>query len=83
MKPGFKNRREQVTVKQWLEGISNTDTSTDKDSAMMENLLRRAGFRGARVAVGVVYLDGHGTLESPPTSIHSVAKMLLKSTGDA
>jgi len=66
------------TVKEWLEGVSNTNQSSDKDSVMMENLLHRAGFPLARVVVGIVYLEGKGTLDAPPTSIHSMAKMLLQ-----
>lgn len=66
-----------MTVLEWLQGVASTNTSNDKDSTMMENLLHKVGFPSARVVVGIVYTEGHGTLESPPTSIHSIAKMLL------
>jgi len=63
-----------MTVKEWLQGLADTDTSTDKDSTMMENLLHRVGFPSAKVVIGVVYPEGYG----PPVSIHSMAKQLLK-----
>lgn len=63
------------TVKEWLHGLANTNTSNDRDSAMMENLLRKVGFPSARVVVGVVYLKGQG----PPVSIHSMAEKLIES----
>lgn len=65
------------TVKQWLEGLANGTSSTDKDSRMMQNILHRVNFPQAIVTLGIVYLQGRGTIEAPPTSIHSVAKMLL------
>ena len=68
----------QQTLKEWLQDVANTDTSSERDSRMMENLLHRVGFPSARVVVGIVYLEGKGTMEAPPTSIHSIARMLLK-----
>lgn len=65
------------TVKQWLQDLSGRTDSSDHDSTMMQNLLHRVGFGNARVVVGVVYLKGHGTMDAPPASIHSIAKMLL------
>ena len=67
-----------MTVKQWLSDLTNRNESSEKDSAMMQNLLHRVGFGSARVVCGIVYLEGQGTLEAPPTDIHSTAKMLLK-----
>ena len=67
-----------MTVKEWLGSVANTNESSDKDSAMMENLLHRVGFPSARVVVGIVYQKGQGTIDAPPTDIHSTAKMLLK-----
>ncbi len=66
-----------MTVKEWLTTLANSDQSDDGDTGKMQNLLRRVGFHEAVCTCGIVYLDGHGTLESPPTSIHSIAKMLL------
>ena len=67
----------EQTVLQWLEGLAESSESSERDSQMMENILHRVGWPAARVVIGVVYLDGHGTLENRPMSIHSVAKMLL------
>jgi hypothetical protein len=66
------------TVGEMLKRLAESDTSTDEDSQKMQNLLRYAGFPKAVVVVGIVYLEGQGTMEAPPTSIHSVAKMLMK-----
>lgn len=70
----------QQTVKEWLEEVANTNQSSDTDSTKMRNLLHRVGFPSAVVVVGVVYLEGKGTVDFPPTSIHSIAKMLLKAS---
>ncbi len=67
----------EQTVLQWLEGLAESSESSERDSRMMENVLHRVGWPAARVVIGVVYLDGRGTLENRPMSIHSVAKMLL------
>jgi len=67
----------EQTVKEWLDGLAGGTSSTDKDSRMMQSLLHRVGFPEAIVTCGIVYLAGKGTLEAPPTSIHSVVKMLL------
>jgi len=67
-----------MKVKEWLEKLSSTTQSEEQDSAMMRNLLHRCGFPLAVVVYGIVYLEGHGTMDAPPTSIHSIAKMLLK-----
>lgn len=66
------------TVKEWLEGLAASDTSEEKDGRMMQNMLRKVGFGSAVVACGIVYTEGHGTIEAPPISIHSMAKMMLK-----
>lgn len=68
----------QQTVKQWLEELANSNTSMDIDSIKMANLLHRVGFARAVVVCGIVYLEGKGTLDAPPTSLHSIARMLLK-----
>ena len=68
----------EMTVKEWLVSLANTNQSTDQDSAKMQNLLHRVGFGSAVVTCGIVYLNGHGTIEAPPTSLHAIAKMLLK-----
>lgn len=63
-----------MTIKEWLQGLANSNQSTDEDSSKMENLLHRVGFPKARVVVGAVYIEGKGR----PTDIHSTAKTLLK-----
>lgn len=62
-----------TTIGQWLEGLAQSNTSSDEDSARMENLLHRMGFAKARVVLGVAYPDGKGA----PVSIHSMAQMCL------
>ena len=34
-------------------------------------------FPRAKVTCGIVYLEGRGTLEAPPASIHQIARMIL------
>ena len=63
-----------MSVKEWLEGLAGTNTSSEKDSSMMQSLLRRIGFSSAVVTVGIVYPEGHGQ----PLDIHTMAKMMLK-----
>jgi len=67
-----------MTIKEWLEALATSDISEEEDSTMMANLLHRVGFPSSVVVAGIVYLEGKGTLEAPPVSIHSVAKTLLK-----
>ena len=67
-----------ATVGEWLENLAESTISTEEDSAKMQNLLRRVGFPSAVVTIGVAYLEGKGTIEFPPTSVHSVAKMFVK-----
>ena len=66
------------TIQDWLEQLATSIESTEDDSARMQNLLHRIDFPKAVVVCGIVYTDGHGTMESPPTSIHSMAKMIVK-----
>lgn len=61
------------TIKEWLEALSNTNTSSEEDSTKMQNLLRMLGFSKAVVTCGCVYLEGQGV----PVDIHSAAKALL------
>lgn len=66
------------TVKEWLSKLSLTNTSTEQDSKDMLALLRNLGFNSAVVVSGIVYLEGQGTIDAPPTSIHTVADMILR-----
>ena len=67
----------EQTVGQWLEELATSNSSGDTDNQRMANLLHRVGFPDAIVTCGIVYLMGHGTIEAPPTDIHSIAKMLV------
>lgn len=67
-----------ATVGEWLKELADNGMSTESDSAKMQNLLHTIGFSSARVVLGIVYLDGKGTLEAPPISIHAIAKQLLQ-----
>jgi hypothetical protein len=69
------------TVQEWLQDLSTSNTSTEQDSAKMQAVLRKVGFPSAVVVMGIVYLEGKGTMDCPPTSIHSIAKMLVKELG--
>lgn len=73
--------QQEQTVKQWLEQVAGTDTSTEQDSDRMQNMLRRVGFPSAVVVMGVVYVEGYGTVDYPPMSIHFMAGVLLKKGG--
>ena len=66
----------QIIV-QWLEGLAASESSTELDATRLANLLRRVGFPRAVVVLGIVYLEGRGTIEVPPTSIQAIAKMLV------
>ncbi len=67
-----------VSTKDWLEDLAGRNTSEDLDNIAMQNLLRKLNFPNAVVVCGIVYFEGHGTMEYPPVSIHSVAKTILK-----
>ena len=67
-----------VKTLDWLEGLANSTTSSEDDSNIMQGLLRKMTFHKAVVVCGIVYLDGRGTMQSPPTSIHAIARMILK-----
>ena len=69
------------TVGEWLEDLASKHESTEGDSIRMQNLLHRIDFPKAVVVCGIVYTEGHGTMESPPTSIHRMAKMINDTMG--
>ena len=68
----------KLDVIDFLSELSNSNTSNQEQNALMEILLRRLDFNRAIVVYGIVYLEGKGTIGSPPTSINSVARMVLK-----
>ena len=63
---------------EYLESLAKSNSSTEVEDRIMEKILRRIGFEHAIVTSGIVYIEGHGTLDSPPMSINRVAKSLLK-----
>lgn len=62
-----------MTVKDWLQKLSEQDNSTEEDSIKMQNLLHMIDEKRARVTCGIVYLNPP---HDPPISIHSMAKEL-------
>lgn len=66
------------TIRQWLEQVAGSDTSTERDSIKMGNLLRKVGFPKANVVLGIVYIEGRGTPEYPPMALQQIAKVLLQ-----
>ena len=71
-----------VKTLDWLEQLADSTQSTEEDSRMMQGLLRMMKFHKAVVVCGIVYVDGQGTMQAPPTSIHSMARMLVKAQGE-
>ena len=67
-----------MSWKEWLKTIREADTSTEEDSRLMQTLLRQLGYPHARVVSGIVYAEGKGTIDSPPTSIHTWARVILE-----
>lgn len=67
-----------TTGQEYLESLSNSISSTDDDALKIQNLMKNLGFPNCVVTCGIVYLDGKGTMENPPRSIHSIAKMILE-----
>ena len=64
----------EKTVKQWLGDLASTNTSTEYDERMMQNLTRRCGFPKSIVTCGIVYLEGYGD----PLPINTMASEILK-----
>jgi len=62
--------------------LSDTNTSNDRDSQVVQYLLSKLGFPRAVVTTGIVYLEGKSTLENPPVSIHGISKTILKGLKD-
>lgn len=72
-----------ATIHEWLEKLSNGSSSTAEDGRKIQNLMRRLGYPNCVVAVGVVYLEGQGTITNPPTSIQQVARSVLTTLSQA
>mgnify|MGYP003137540737 CR=1 FL=1 len=63
-----------MTIGEWIAELANSSESTEEDSIVMQNYLRRSGYGKARVVYGVVYLTGYGY----PMSIHTMAKAIAE-----
>lgn len=66
------------TITQWLTKLAESTISTEVDALMMQRILRALKYPSARVVSGIVYLDGVGTIQHPPMSINTVARMILQ-----
>ena len=64
----------EMTVKEFLQEMATTNTSTEYDDNMMQTLTRKCGFIKSVVTCGIVYLEGKGD----PLDIHTVAREILK-----
>ena len=64
------------TIRDYLKELGEKSSSSSEDDAKVQKLMRMAGFPNSVVVMGVVYLEGKGTIKHPPSSIHQVAKML-------
>jgi hypothetical protein len=69
---------ENKTVLEVITELTKKDHSDDTDSMTVQYLLRKMGFNNAVVTCGIVYLEGYGTISSPPVDIHTIAKMLYE-----
>ncbi len=66
-----------MTIKQWLQELASSNTSDEHDANKLQNLLHKLNFPQAVITCGVAYLEGRGTIDFPPMSIQSLAKMLI------
>ena len=67
-----------MTIIEWLKGIAESTSTTEQDGSSMQTLLRSVGFPRAKVAWGIVYLDGRGTMANPPRSLQTIAQSLAE-----
>jgi len=66
------------TILQRIEKIANSYSSSEEDAKFISHTLHLLGLKQAVVVGGIVYMEGRGTLDSPPSSIHSVARIILR-----
>lgn len=71
--------KEYKNLHEFLTDIIKGDIITDKQDKIMEYFLREIGYKSALVITGVVYLEGKGSMSSPPIVIQAVAEKLLNS----
>ena len=62
-----------MTKLEWLEQLSNTNTSSQSDDILMSDLMHKFGFPNAVVTCGIVYPDGYGET----VSIHAMAGVIF------
>lgn len=61
-------------IYKWLKELSKSNSSTERDSNMMQNLLRQLFLPNAVVTYGVVYPSGYGR----SLSINQMAKIVFE-----
>ena len=72
------NTTTKETKGQALARIASTGQSSEQDDKVITGILQRVGFPNVVVVCGIVYLEGRGTIDAPPTPISTIAGMLLK-----
>ena len=70
----------ETTIKEALADLATRDTTDQVDDAAMQQIcqtlvFQKFNFPAAVVTCGIVYLEGHGTIDFPPMPIQQVAKM--------
>jgi hypothetical protein len=63
-----------MLIKEWLQQLADSNSSTEEDSVVMQRFLRGSGLPKATVVYGIVYPEGRGR----PVSIHTIAGVLVK-----
>jgi hypothetical protein len=66
------------TIKECLERIAKNEIVKETDEVFIRNVLYNLGFNKAVIVCGIVYLEGHGTIKAPPTSIQQIAQSILR-----
>jgi len=68
-----------ITILEQIKKIAESNSCNQEDEKFIEIILHKLGFEEAVVVIGIVYLEGKGTIANPPTSVNQVAKSILKS----
>ena len=74
---GIKHSVDGKTVKELLEIIA-VGEHFEGDERFMTNFMRKVGYSNVVVTCGIVYAEGRGTLEYPPTGMETFATAFLK-----
>ena len=75
--------RVKMSPREYLEDLASKNSSDGIDQTIMAILLRKCGFPNVVITCGIVYAEGHGTLDCPPVSIHAMANTILKANSGA